>query len=495
MSLYELANAAAGSAVRPRASLAVLAQNAVAAAPARGSARSMHKAWIARAKKYTARAAEKTSARMEMQAEHHNQHVAMRQRDLIARKRDRITAGSGGHKRLLPQAMLRLCFGKRGRVRTRGKRASHGSPLASSSRAVAAWTEGGHSHVQKVRNAVSQVACSEIQKSMTAIFKKQLDMMVVEMRWDETHVEVAIPEPPLADGIPSDKFQHGCFPLVISKGTLVWQEAGSSELQTQPIVVPPAILSQSCTTEELEQALQDKLPKSLAEMQANSALVAIILGHDSHTANIKYVKKLINTRAEGVYVLSSRCAMHQTQICLKDAYTLPCIAFHNELFCACNLLHGKMGLTMKRHSTAILKENFRVRHRPPPDPAWRRYAESVLDLLFYSPTPRHRVDDAHGSDANADADPEDEHTEAWAAERRRDGKDFLAMFNGNWLESVPGADIIHWCPDDCACTSPQHSLERTLKIWDKVINHRKLPIASVPRWTKYQRPCTFKIHV
>ena len=61
---------------------------------------------------------------------------------------------------------------------------------------------------------------------------------------------------------------------MIAKGTLVWQEAGSSELQTQPIVVPPAILSQSCTAEELEQALHDKLPKSLAEMQANSALVA-----------------------------------------------------------------------------------------------------------------------------------------------------------------------------------------------------------------------------
>ena len=213
MSLCELASAAACSDstdVRPGASLAALAENAVVAARARGPRRTMHKAWTARAKKAATRKAEKTSARMELQAKHHNEHVAMRLRDLLARRRLQFL-GCGGQRRLLPQAMLRLCFGNRDRVRARGKRASHGSPLASSSRAVAAWTRTGHSYVQKVRNAVSHVACFQILKSMSAISEKKLEMMVVEMRWDETEIEVAVPEPPLAEGIPSEEFQHVFF--------------------------------------------------------------------------------------------------------------------------------------------------------------------------------------------------------------------------------------------------------------------------------------------
>ena len=194
--------------MRLGASLAALAENAVLVARGRGPRR-MHKAWTARAKKAATRKAEKTTARMEAQAEHHNEHTAMRPRDLIARKRVRIL-GFGEHKRLLPQAMLRLCFGDRDRVlKTRGMSSS---PLASSTRSVAAWTRTGHSYVQKVRNAVSHVACSQIQKSMSAIFEKKLEMMVVEMRWDETHIEVAVPEPPLAEGIPSEEFQHVFFP-------------------------------------------------------------------------------------------------------------------------------------------------------------------------------------------------------------------------------------------------------------------------------------------
>ena len=50
----------------------------------------MHKAWRARARKIAIHKDEKKSARMELQAEHHNEHVAMRPRDQIARRRLRI---------------------------------------------------------------------------------------------------------------------------------------------------------------------------------------------------------------------------------------------------------------------------------------------------------------------------------------------------------------------------------------------------------------------
>ena len=59
------------------------------------------------------------------------------------------------------------------------------------------------------------------------------------------------------------------------------------------------------------------------------------------------------------------------------------------------------------------------------------------------------------------------------------------MFNGDWQD---GEAVWHHCGNGCACTSEGNAKENMVKAWDRVVVHRKLSVASVTRWTKYQRP-------
>lgn len=407
-------------------------------------------------------------AKLEARAEKYNSEWAVRTSDIINLQKK--TEGRGQGRVWTPQAMLRHAF-------------DPSSSLAASARSAAAAARSGHTHVQKVRNSIASLSIAEMRSRIDALNTEDLDWSVIELRWDETHVEVAVPEPELAAGIPSSNFQYGFFPFMMMKGSLQWQRPGQDAPISEPLVVPPAVLARSCTTEEVQQALRAKLPMELTRVPARCGLLGILLGHDSHSANLKFVSMLINMRADGVFILSSRCAMHQVQICLKDIYALPFTSFYNELYCASHLLQGKHGSSLKQHMLAVIKARFRVRYKAPPNPVWRLYAERTLELLFYSPTPQHRADGAAGS-----ADPEDQHSDEWLVLRRRDGVDFLDIFNDSWQNAVPDNFIYHWCGQGCSCRDEAHALERALVAWDKVVNQRKLPIASLPRWTKYQRP-------
>ena len=102
--------------------------------------------------------------------------------------------------------------------------------------------------------------------------------MIVEVRWDETHVEIAIPEPPLIAGMTSDSTLSGYWPLVMLKGNVILKFADADSARCEPLVFPPAILAESCTAEEIGQALQTKLPQCLQQVRA-AQNAAYILGH------------------------------------------------------------------------------------------------------------------------------------------------------------------------------------------------------------------------
>lgn len=67
---------------------------------------------------------------------------------------------------------------------------------------------------------------------------------------------------------------------------------------------------------------------------------------------------------------------------------------------------------------------------------------------------------------------------------REAGEFFLLMFNGDWTSD----DIVHFCGPWCECRDIEHAKARCLEAWNRVVFHRRLGIAVVTRWTKYQRP-------
>ena len=86
-------------------------------------------------------------------------------------------------------------------------------------------------------------------------------------------------------------------------------------------------------------------------------------------------------------VLSSRCCMHQVQLCLKDVYLSEGLRFQNELYCLSHLLQqGTLLVKLRRRIRTIIRSKFKVKYSQP-NQGWAEYAQNVLDLLFLPPCP------------------------------------------------------------------------------------------------------------
>ena len=106
-----------------------------------------------------------------------------------------LARGRGGYRRWLPQALLRCCFGlgcrsvkKVGREKPQPRSGLHMAP-----RTVAEWFRGGHSHVQRIRNAVAETICAEVEKR---IEETTAGTLLLEVSFDETKEPSPPPHPP-----------------------------------------------------------------------------------------------------------------------------------------------------------------------------------------------------------------------------------------------------------------------------------------------------------
>ena len=120
--------------------------------------------------------------------------------------------------------------------------------FSSSARAVSEQFQSSHGHLQKVRNTVAHVSLEAQASKIAAIQPDGVQYLLLELRWDETHVELTVPESPLAPGLPSASTISGFFPLVMLKGSLVWKVDGLPE-RREPLVLAPVVLREPCCAE------------------------------------------------------------------------------------------------------------------------------------------------------------------------------------------------------------------------------------------------------
>jgi hypothetical protein len=203
---------------------------------------------------------------------------------------------------------------------------------------------------------------------------------IIELRLDETHFDVAVEsgtKPQVKDGKGR--------PVVQFKGTKVWKghANGVPVHEEQPLVLPPAVLSQAANAQLLYAAVRSKLPASWDRLLRGCEILGIILGHDSHPANGRLFYGLVQVLDDRVIVPSCRCTMHQLQICIKDLYLLSFIRIHDPIFCMTKLLGlGRHADEFELQVKRLFFARFNLKHGKP-DPLWRRFAELLLELIFY----------------------------------------------------------------------------------------------------------------
>ena len=125
----------------------------------------------------------------------HNEQHAVRSDDVIdiAERKPTKVKGKGAYQRWLPQALQRVCWGLRPRMvhkkfRVSSKQSQPScrtvAPVASSANVWASFMQGGSSHVQEIRNAMSEHFL-QLQIGALNILEKS-KYMFLEIAFDET---------------------------------------------------------------------------------------------------------------------------------------------------------------------------------------------------------------------------------------------------------------------------------------------------------------------
>ena len=266
-------------------------------------------------------------------------------------------------------------------------------------------------------------------------------------------------------------FECGYFPLVMVQGTITWcahAEKAESGTMSQELYISPAVLCEHCTAESLWTVLKQKLPLDWNELAQNFSMVVLLLGHDSHSGNLRLIRGIVERAAGNVLVISSRCAMHQLQRALCTTYAAHSLAFHGQLFCMYKLIHNGVimkGLRELFHK--LVQANFRVCYSEP-DAVSTQWSRRLFLLLHVQSDVEEDDDGALGE-----------------KQRFQEMCRFLRIFNGNLQQRKP---MWHHCNADCVCIDEADSLQRAHAAIDELILRALPEIARMDRWTKYQAP-------
>ena len=131
---------------------------------------------------------------------------------------------------------------------------------------------------------------------------------------------------------------------------------------------------------------------------------------------------------------------------------------------------------MKRLRTlmhTILTRKFRVVYTPSP-PVASEWSRRFFDLVYV----HCGVEDEDGDDAEMLDDRAQQ-------QRREESNRFLAIFNGDVQDT---SYVTHHCGLFCDCIDPADSLQRAHAQFDTLVLKNLPELASLHRWTKYQRP-------
>lgn len=186
-----------------------------------------YKKWVARSRAAAERRVLVREQDAQQRARRANEQ-AVRPGDIVALQGRRSKAkGRRADRRWLPRPMLRVAFGVSSKkaqgvkqVRSKRHKRRKAAPVAASARASADQFQGGHGHVQQIRDCLAHALLRGQQQAIEHILsKEQPSLAVLELRFDETHHEMKLPNVSNFAEEERELFECGHYPLVMLKGT------------------------------------------------------------------------------------------------------------------------------------------------------------------------------------------------------------------------------------------------------------------------------------
>ena len=140
------------------------------------------------------------------------------------------------------------------------------------SRSAASALDCCHSYMQQVRNAVALVLLKDQQKAIESLESSQVGIYLLAS--DETEQRMRV------NGIAS------IYHLFMIAGSLSWQASATALIKRYPLTACPAVI-QHTTAECMWAALMDRSPAKLVDLKNKCQVLALVLPHDAHRANVR----------------------------------------------------------------------------------------------------------------------------------------------------------------------------------------------------------------
>ena len=182
--------------------------------------------------------------------------------------------------------------------------------------------------MQQVRNAVALVLLKDQQKAIESLESSQVGIYLLAS--DETEQRMRV------NGIAS------IYHLFMIAGSLSWQASATALIKRYPLTACPAVI-QHTTAECMWAALMDRSPAKLVDLKNKCQVLALVLPHDAHRANVRLgrhfkeqtrleVTDSQNTQLDGDLCVTSLCLMH-------PPFSDHIFRAGNAFFSACLIIH------------------------------------------------------------------------------------------------------------------------------------------------------------
>lgn len=374
----------------------------------------------------------------------HNAEVAIRTTDEIQTRAvsdvSPLRKGRGSHRRWLPNAVLRCCFGN-----SRGPASATG--LHAAARTVAQWMRGSHTHVQRVRNCVAETVLSTFEQGLTSAVAAAAPFVVLQVSFDETKEDLRCEN------------TTGTHHVLMCQAYLAMQtQEGWTE---RPIVCPTTVIA-STSAEHILSALLHRLPFMLDF--CDSSRYVMILNSDSAKSNIRLARHMeALTERKPFAVLHSRCQMHMA--CAGIVMELKYLDLTSSAFCATLQLHDGARVRSLRDVT-------------------REYVRSKLRLVFQEDESFEGNRSLHEKIMNLIVSQSDDPDvpPGCQTKRRNAARELVKLLPGDWSSS----EIVHFCPLGC-CDSPDSAADKIASAIDDLLLSRRPCVPSLNRWTRLQK--------
>ena len=227
---------------------------------------------------------------------------------------------------VLWQGVAATCFKEGAAKKTKHIR----NPVVSSARCAADFYEGGHSHVQDLRNSLALQYVNAQGKKLCSLPKASVGFL--EISFDES------------EQVTRHEKECAIFDMLMLHARLRWKDAATKEVQTYEITLPPAFLRGKTAGHLLAGVLQ-RLPISISMLKRKCLVLAILIMSDSARACKKMGRHFMarssmrlpdDGHMDGLLVLHSFCLLHQ--VALVIGALLKQLRLLCPLFCACCLL-------------------------------------------------------------------------------------------------------------------------------------------------------------